>query len=256
MIEVEDLWKSYGSLAVLKGANLTIPEGQTLVILGRSGVGKSVLLRQLIGIERPDRGRVFVEGVCVSEAKPRDLLFALRNMGMLFQGAALFDSLNIFDNAAFHLHQHGNLKTGKPFSPAEVEERVKWALGMVGLEGTEEKMPSDLSGGMKKRAGLARLIVYKPNVLLYDEPTTGLDPITAMQINQLILKTQAELNATSVVVTHDLVTARTVGNFIALSHEGKMAWVGPTEDFFESDHPLIKSFLENSLAAIQYRKRD
>ncbi|NRA90373.1 MAG: ATP-binding cassette domain-containing protein, partial [Simkaniaceae bacterium] len=180
MIEIQDLWKAFDGNEVLKGLTLTVKKGETLVILGRSGVGKSVLLKHIIGISHADKGYIEVDGVRVSDLKGAQRYKACLNMGMLFQGAALFDSMNIEDNTAFFLRQHGNLETGEKYSKSEVQDRVDEALRMVDLEGVQKKMPSDLSGGMKKRAGLARLIVYRPEYLLYDEPTTGLDPITAM----------------------------------------------------------------------------
>lgn len=182
MIVVHDVWKSYGSLQVLKGLNLTIYEGETVVILGRSGVGKSVLLKQIIGIERPEQGTIEVGGIRISDLSTYQRLQAAKSMGMLFQGSALFDSMNVGENIAFYLRQH------EPhLGEKEIQRRVAEALKMVGLEGVQKKMPSDLSGGMRKRAALARVVVYRPLIVLYDEPTTGLDPITAMQINELTL---------------------------------------------------------------------
>jgi len=244
-IVVEDLWKSYGNMQVLKGLNLEVYKGETVVILGQSGVGKSVLLRQIIGIERPDRGHVAVDGNIISSLQGPDLYKAIKNMGMLFQGSALFDSMTVAENTAFYLQQHGQPDTGQPLSKAEIRERVGEALAMVGLEGSEDKMPSDLSGGMRKRAALARLIVYRPRILLYDEPTTGLDPITAMHINELIIKTQQELNATSIVVTHDIRSALEVGDRLALHHNGTLEVIAKKEDFFSEDNILVKSFLNN-----------
>lgn len=247
MIQVEGLWKSYGNLQVLKGLDLFVEKGETLVILGRSGVGKSVLLKQILGLETPDAGRVEVDGNVITEMTERERYQVSKKMGMLFQGAALFDSLSIYDNVAFHLRQHGNLDTMQAYSEGEIQDRVEEALHMVGLEGVEDKMPSDLSGGMRKRAALARIIIYQPQVLLYDEPTTGLDPITAMQINDLIVKFQKELHATSIVVTHDLKSALTVGNRLALHFDGKISHVEKKETFFDHDDPLVKSFYENAL---------
>ncbi|MCB1114144.1 MAG: ATP-binding cassette domain-containing protein [Chlamydiia bacterium] len=242
MIKVKDLWKGYGKLQVLKGLNLEVNSGETLVILGRSGVGKSVLLRQIIGIESPDKGYVEVEGVNLSELNHHDRLKFTKQMGMLFQGAALFDSLNVGENCAFYLRQHE-----AKLSEKEIQARVSNALKMVDLEGTENKMPSDLSGGMRKRAALARLIVYRPHILLYDEPTTGLDPVTAMQINDLIKTTQKELEATSIVVTHDIKSAITVADRIAFHHDGKILTVMETKKFIHSDEPLIQSFFDNAV---------
>jgi phospholipid/cholesterol/gamma-HCH transport system ATP-binding protein len=161
-------------------------------------------------------------------------------MGMLFQGGALFDSMTVEQNAAFYLKEHGDPLTGKKNTPAEIKDRVAHALELVGLAGTQKKLPSELSGGMRKRAALARLIVYRPQIILYDEPTTGLDPITAMQINELIVKTQKELKATSIVVTHDMFSALYVGDRLALIHEGKIAHIAEPKAFLKIDDPLIK----------------
>ncbi len=247
MIEVRDLWKSYGKLQVLKGLTLDVRKGETLVILGRSGVGKSVLLRQIIGIEGADKGTVDIEGQNIAKLDRNAKDKLVMGMGMLFQGAALFDSMNVGENTAFYLRQHPSALTGKPLSEKEIQDRVAEALEMVNLAGTESKMPSDLSGGMRKRAALARVIVYRPRILLYDEPTTGLDPITAMQINELIVKTQRELKGTSIVVTHDIRSAVEVGTRLAFHHEGKIAHVAPKKDFFDIDDPLLKAFFENAI---------
>jgi phospholipid/cholesterol/gamma-HCH transport system ATP-binding protein len=240
-IDIEDLWKTYDVAPILKGLSLTILEGETLVILGRSGVGKSVLLRQIIGIERPDKGIIKLNGEDINAMSDKERMRCTLSMGMLFQGAALFDSMNVYENIAFYIRQH------EPHVPEnEVKARVAAALDMVGLKGVEEKMPSELSGGMRKRAALARLIVYRPRVILYDEPTTGLDPITAMQINQLINETQKELKATSVVVTHDIRSALEVGDRLALHHNGQIVFVAEKEEFLKSKDPLIHSFFENA----------
>lgn len=246
MIRIRDLWKKYGSVDVLRGLTLEVKRGEILVILGRSGVGKSVLLRHIIGIEKPDRGTIEVDGVLLSELKKNQIYSAVKNMGMLFQGSALFDSMTIEENTAFYLKQHGDPATGgKPFPPEVIEEKVKEALAMVGLEGTENKLPSDLSGGMRKRAGLARLIVYRPSILLYDEPTTGLDPITAQQINELIVKTQSELKGTSIVVTHDINSALFMADRLALHRDGQIVHVAEPEAFMSIDDPIIHFLREN-----------
>ncbi len=258
-IIIRDLCKKYGHFAVLKHLNLDVYEGETVVILGRSGVGKSVLLKQMIGIETPDQGYVEVNGVRITDIPHSIRHRSVKNMGMLFQGAALFDSMNVLENTAFYLRQHeSNL------SEKEIHERVTHALTIVGLEGTQRKMPSDLSGGMRKRAALARLIVYRPRIILYDEPTTGLDPITAMQINKLIQATQQELQATSIVVTHDIRSAMEVGDRLAFHHDGKIHQIAPKEEFLHIDDPLIKAFFENAAVSYEelstikkeYRKKD
>lgn len=247
MIKVENLWKSFKKNQVLRGLNLEIPAGETLVIIGRSGVGKSVLLKQLIGIEKPDRGRVIINGVNISELEGTALYQQIKGMGMLFQGAALFDSMTIGENTAFYLRENGAPDDGSILTDLEIEDYVAEALNLVGLAGTQNLMPSDLSGGMRKRAGLARLIVYRPKILLYDEPTTGLDPITAMQINELIVSIQQRLNATSVVVTHDLCSAFKVGDRIAFHNEGKIAHIARKNEFAKIDDPLVQDFLRNGI---------
>jgi len=247
MIKIRDLWKKFNGLKVLEGLDLDIQTGETIVILGRSGAGKSVLLKHIIGISKPDKGTIDIDGVMITELEGAELYHAVRNMGMLFQGSALFDSMNIEENTGFYLKQHGDPKTNEPISPQEIKERVDHALEMVGLQDTQMKMPSELSGGMRKRAALARLIVYRPAILLYDEPTTGLDPITAMQINELIVKTQEELKATSIVVTHDILSSLYVADRLALLNEGKIAHIADAESFMKIDDPIIK-FLKKTIS--------
>jgi len=247
MIRVKDIWKRYDNLQVLKGLSLQVQRGETVVILGRSGVGKSVLLRQLIGIEKPDSGLVEVNGFKISELTQNQLYRAVRNMGMLFQSAALFDSMSVGENTGFYLQQHGDPNTGISLTKKERRLRVAEALEMVDLVGTEDKMPSELSGGMRKRAALARLIAYRPRIILYDEPTTGLDPVTAMQINDLIIRTQRELSATSIVVTHDIRSALKVGDRLAFHHDGKIAYIAEKKEFLKTKDPNVQAFFDNAI---------
>jgi len=247
MIKIRDLWKMYKNEWVLKELSLEVRQGETLVILGRSGVGKSVLLKHIIGLIIADRGHVEVDGIPISSLKGKERFRIISNMGMLFQGSALFDSMNIKENTAFFLKQHGNLKTGGRYSRGEISDLVDQALEMVGLAGVQQQMPSDLSGGMRKRAALARLIVYRPKYLLYDEPTTGLDPITAMQINELILKTQESLGTTSIVVTHDIISSLYVGDRLALQKDGQIAYIDTPDAFLQINDPTIV-FLKKMLS--------
>lgn len=246
MIRARNIYKRYGSTQVLENLNLDVHQGEILVILGRSGVGKSVLLRQIIGIEKPDSGVIEVGGIDITKCNKHDIYKAVKNMGMLFQSAALFDSMNIEQNTAFYLKQHDDSVTKQPFSESVIKQKVTEALATVGLEGTEKKMPSDLSGGMRKRAGLARLLVYRPSILLYDEPTTGLDPITAQQINELIVQTQKELKGTSIVVTHDIHSAFYIADRLALHQDGKITHIADLETFMKIDDPMI-NFLRDNL---------
>lgn len=240
MIEIKGLCKRFGTLHVLTDFNLTVQTGETLVILGPSGIGKSVLLKHIIGLLKPDAGTVDIDQVRISDLKGPSLFKAVSHMGMLFQGAALFDSMTVEENVAFYLNQHPlDPRTGLTYTQQDIADRVDHALDLVGLAGTQKKMPSELSGGMRKRAGLARVIVYRPKIVLYDEPTAGLDPIIAMQINELIVKTKEELHATSIVVTHDMFSALYVGDRLALIRDGKIAHIGDPDTFLKIEDPLI-----------------
>ncbi len=239
---VHELWKSYGPVSVLKGLNLSVPESKTMVILGRSGVGKSVLLKQIIGLEKPDSGFIEVENVRITDLKPKEFYKQVNRFGMLFQSSALFDSMTVAENVAFYLCQH----QGMCMQDSEVSARVAESLDKVGLAGYQNKMPSELSGGQKRRAALARLIIYRPKIMLYDEPTTGLDPITSTQISELIAETNRELGATTILVTHDIQSSLIVGDLFSLHHDGKIAFSGDKKSFFTSDNPLVTAFLANT----------
>jgi phospholipid/cholesterol/gamma-HCH transport system ATP-binding protein len=240
VIEIRDLHKRFGPLTVLDGVDLDIRKGECIVVLGRSGTGKSVLLKHIIGLLKPDRGKVAVDGQEVTQLKYDDLAELRKKFGMLFQGAALFDSMTVGENVGLALREHTK-KTA-----AEIAAIVAEKLEMVGLAGVEAKKPSDLSGGMRKRVGLARAIAMEPEYILYDEPTTGLDPVTAQQINELIREMQKQLHVTSVVVTHDLHSAYFVGDRLTLLHEGKIYFDGTPEEIQKSEDPVVRQFITAS----------
>jgi phospholipid/cholesterol/gamma-HCH transport system ATP-binding protein len=237
-IECRDVWKSFGPKRVLRGVNLAIEPGETVVIMGQSGSGKSVLLKHFVGLLLPDRGAILVDGQDVARL-PRKKLFELRmRFGMVFQGAALFDSDTVLRNVGLALREHTDM-TG-----AEIRAIVNDKLRMVGLEGVGDKFPAELSGGMKKRVGFARAIAMNPECVLYDEPTTGLDPIMADVINTLINKLADELKITSVVVTHDLASAYKVADRIAMLHDGVIIFHGTPHEIRHSDNPSVRQFIE------------
>lgn len=238
MIELQDLHKSFGAQKVLDGLSLTMNKGEITVIIGRSGEGKSVLLKHMIGLLKPDSGSVLVDKVKVEDLKEKESHEFRKKFGMLFQNAALFDSLNVFDNVAFPLVEH----TKK--SQEEIKQRVLEVLGLVGLENIERKMPSELSGGMRKRVGLARAIALSPQILLYDEPTTGLDPLMTESVHELIVTTHQKLKATSVVISHDMEGAFRIADKVAMLYEGKILLEGKEDVFQKSDHPFIRKFLD------------
>ena len=237
MIEARALRKSFGPQTVLDGVNLRIESGESVVIIGRSGGGKSILLKLLIGLIQPDDGEVLIDGESLKGMNERLLIQVRTKFGMLFQSAALFDSMTVAENIAFPLRREKNLTV------AELGRRVAEALEMVELPGTEQKKPSELSGGMRKRLGLARAIVYRPQIVLYDEPTTGLDPIVSDSIDQLIIRVRDRLKVTSVVVTHDMRSARRVGQRILMLHEGKIYAEGTPEEIFSSTDPIVHNFV-------------
>ena len=239
-VEFVDVHKAYGPKQVLRGANLKVYRGEVLVILGGSGTGKSVTLRHMLGLEAPDQGRVLVEDEDITDLPEEELYRVRMKFGMLFQSGALFDSMTVFENVAFPLREHTEM------SEEEIERAVRERLELVNLPNTEHLMPVDLSGGMRKRVGLARSIVLDPKMILYDEPTTGLDPITAQKINEMIIDLQSKLNVTSVVVTHDIQSAFSVGDRIAFLNRGVFEWVGTMEEARSSDHPVLREFLKSS----------
>src|SRR5436853_2846967 len=239
-VEFVEVHKAYGPKQVLRGANLKVYRGEVLVILGGSGSGKSVTLRHMLGLEAPDRGRVLVEEEDITDFPEQELYRVRKKFGMLFQSGALFDSMTVFENVAFPLREHTEM------SNEEISSAVNEKLELVNLPNTGHLMPVDLSGGMRKRVGLARSIVLDPKMILYDEPTTGLDPITAAKINEMIIDLQAKLNVTSVVVTHDIQSAFSVGDRIAFLNKGVFEWVGTMEEARNADHPILREFFKAS----------
>lgn len=239
VISLRGLSKSFGDRAVLNGVDLEVRKGETLVILGRSGCGKSVLLRHVLGLLRPDAGEVRVFGEALESLPPRRLKELRLRFGMVFQNGALFDSLTTAENVEFGLLEHRVMR------PREARDRARECLALVGLEGVEDRLPADLSGGMRKRVALARAIAMKPDVVLYDEPTTGLDPMTSEQINQLMVKLKTSLGVTAIAVTHDMHSALTIASRIALVDEGRVRCVETPDGARRSVDSLLKQFLTN-----------
>jgi phospholipid/cholesterol/gamma-HCH transport system ATP-binding protein len=242
MIEILDLHKSFGPKPVLTGVDLEVKGGESMVVIGGSGSGKSVLIKHIIGILKPDSGEVYVDGVRIEGLRERELTRIRRKFGMLFQGAALFDSLRVWENVGFAL-----LRGGK-HRPAEVRDIVSEKLRLVGLVGVDDLMPSELSGGMKKRVGLARAIAHGPEIILYDEPTTGLDPIMADAINELIIDLRKKLSVTSVTITHDMQSAYKIADRIAMLHDGKIVQTGTPVEIRHTDDAVVKQFITGSAA--------
>ena len=240
-VAVEDLQKSFGSQKVLNGITLTVNRGETLAVLGRSGTGKSVLLKLIVGLQKPDSGSVSIHGQDIAGLGLDRLGEIRKKMGFLFQHAALYDSLTIEENVGFPLEHHR-----REMSKAERADRVKELLAEVGLVNGFEKMPSDISGGMQKRVGLARALALEPEILLLDEPTAGLDPISSGEINDLILKLQRERKMASIVVTHDLHSARTIADRLAILNKGLVVIEGSFEDLQRSEIGFVKEFLQQS----------
>lgn len=241
MIKLVDVYKSFGKQKVLDGLNLEIEDGKTTIIIGKSGGGKSVLLKHIIGLLKPDSGQILVDNVDISKLNDKELNEIRKNFGMLFQDAALFDSMNVGENVAFPLREHTKKKE------KEIEEIVRERLNAVGLSGVENKMPSELSGGMRKRVGLARAVAMLPQIVLFDEPTTGLDPIMTEAINELIINTQKKFNLTCIVISHDIQSIFEVGHKIAMLYDGKIVEYGTPEEIRKSDNPVLTQFLSGSL---------
>lgn len=237
MIEIKDLCKAFGDNIVLKDLSLTINDGETTVVIGRSGVGKSVFLKNIVGILKPDSGSIKINGQEATTLSEREYNKYRMEMGMVFQGGALFDSMNVSENVSFVLDEFMKLDR------ATVSDRVDEALGLVGLQGVEEMMPSELSGGMKKRVSLARVLCMKPQMIFYDEPTTGVDPITADAINNLIIDLSHKLKVTSIVVTHDMNSAYKVADSIAMFYHGRVIAEGKPEEIRNTRHPVVKQFI-------------
>jgi phospholipid/cholesterol/gamma-HCH transport system ATP-binding protein len=239
VVAFEGVWKRYEKREVLSGVDLTIHRGEVLCILGPSGTGKSVALRHINGLTKPDSGDVRVFGESIVALDEEDLAPIRRRLAMLFQGGALFDSMNVEQNIAFPLKEH----TDK--TPPEIAEAVAEKLRMVGLPGIQKKMPSELSGGMRKRVALARSIALEPEIILYDEPTTGLDPLTSEKIAQLIVDLNIRLHTTSVVVTHDIVTARTVADRLAFLYQGRFQFLGTFDQASRGGHPMLQDYFRS-----------
>lgn len=241
MIEIKDLHKSFGKNNVLRGINLNIGTGETIVIIGKSGCGKSVLLKHIVGLIVPDSGFIKVEDQTVNELNIKDLYKLRKKFGFLFQGAALFDSMTVEENISLALNESDN-----GYTTQEINKLVTEKLEMVELPGTQNLKPAELSGGMKKRVGLARALITNPDYILYDEPTTGLDPIMADSIDILIKDLTEKLNVTSIVVTHDMYSVKNVANKVAMMNDGKIYFIGSQEDLINSDDPVIQEFIKRT----------
>jgi phospholipid/cholesterol/gamma-HCH transport system ATP-binding protein len=238
MIEFHDVHKAFGPKRVLEGLSLKIADAETMVIIGFSGTGKSVALKHIVGLLHPDAGDVIVDGQAVSTLDKGDLTALREGIGYVFQFAALFDSMTVAENLELGLRRRREL------SDEEIGDRVREALALVDLSGTEERLPAELSGGMRKRVGIARAIALRPRYILYDEPTTGLDPVTSAVIDRLMVRTREHLGVTGVVVTHDMRSAYTVGDRIAMLYEGRIRQVGTVAEIQETEDPVVRQFIE------------
>lgn len=240
MIKLIELYKSFRDKQVLRGVSLQVQQGESMVIIGESGGGKSVLLKHIIGLLHPDHGQVMIDDCDLCACSDREINEVRKKFGMLFQGAALFDSMTVGENVGFGLREHTSL------SPKEIQKRVSEKLEMVGLPGIEDLKPIEISGGMKKRVGLARAIAMEPEILLYDEPTTGLDPIMADVINDLIIRMKERMRVTSVAITHDMKSAYKIADRIAMLYEGKIIEVGTSEEIQQTKNPVVQQFITGS----------
>ncbi len=237
MIQIIDLYKAFGDKEVLQGVNLRVQKGETLVVIGQSGSGKSVLIKHLVGLLRPDHGKILIDGIDIMDLDEDQMQEMRKKFGMLFQGGALFDSLCVADNVRFGLDRYTALQ------PEKIQQRVWESLEKVGLKGIDDLMPHELSGGMKKRVALARAIAYQPEIILYDEPSTGIDPIRADAINDLIILMKKELDVTSVVITHDMISSYKVADRIAMLYEGRIIEEGTPEEIKETDNQIVQQFI-------------
>lgn len=241
MIEIVNLHKSFGANHVLRGVNLTIKEGESLAIIGRSGCGKSVLLKHIVGLLKPDEGQIKIEGKVVDDLEKKDLYEVRRKFGFLFQGAALFDSMTVEENVSLAL-----VEGDSGFTKEEIQKVVSEKLELVGLPGIQNQKPAELSGGMKKRVALARALVTNPDYILYDEPTTGLDPVMSDAIDDLIKSLNEKLHVTSIIVTHDMFSVKNTADKIAMMHEGKIYFTGTPQEVLESNDPVIQKFIQRT----------
>lgn len=241
MIRLEGVHKSFGDHHVLRGIDLEVRQGESLVVLGGSGSGKSVLLKHVIGLLRPDEGKVVVDGVDLSSLTIREITDFRRRFGMAFQEGALFDSMSVFDNVAFPIERQSKK------SEAEVRGRVEECLAMVRLDGTEDKLPSELSGGMRRRVGFARAIAVEPKIVLFDEPTTGLDPVTTLHIDEVILELLDRLETTAITITHDMASAFRIADRLAMLYEGRIVELAEPDVFRRSEHPVVREFIADTV---------
>lgn len=241
MIEIIDLHKSFNALKVLRGVNLSIAEKEVIAIIGKSGCGKSVLIKHIIGLLTPDRGRILINGVDITAVSEKELDKIRNKLGVVFQGGALFDSMTVFENVAFPLKE--KTRMGKQ----EIRERVLKALEDVGLRGAENKYPSEISGGMRKRVSLARALITEPDIIIFDEPSTGLDPIILHAMHRLIIDTHKKYNFTGVVISHEIPEIFDVADRIAMMHDGIIAEVGAPSEIKESTNPVVRQFITGSL---------